>query len=611
MNCNRVVLLLLTIAHTLGNYACEQLGFDPLPLARVPEGFCVSEYATGFLKPRGVDVLSNGDLLVIDMSGSKLWLLWDGDGNGVSDNNERALLVDGDEGINHAVLYHQGYIYASTPVQVYRWPYTLGSREPLQDVHLVVDNIKGSASSELGGEGGHRTRTLVVDSENRLYVQCGSRYNVDPDSSRSMIRRFSLEDLDQNQEITYSWDDGEVFADGLRNEVALDFDGQGVLWGAENGADNLYRDELGGVLSFNNPAEELNRFPEGNADNLHYGYPYCWTEYDLGEPGLGRGTQWAWPPTSTFSDTKTDEWCRANAEPPVMAMQAHSAPLGMRFNLPNHSAPYRFPPGYDDDLFIAFHGSWNRNIPTGYKVVTVPMGEDGMPTSPQPIDFLRADSEQDNGWPYRPLDLAFAPSGEFYLTSGSGCTWRTQGENTIATCTGGNIMAVRYYNPPTASPTASPSEAITVPPTESPSADCTNDPIFTTEYGGNCLSYLPTNVNHGYCQKDGAVEKCSLSCKQECLLAVICTDSDTFDQGWGGCRSYVKGTINHDYCDIDDAVRHCPVSCGLCTVCDESKGRCRERDCGSNKPVASGGCHCDQACVSYDDCCCNYKEACG
>ena len=42
-------------------------------------------------------------------------------------------------------------------------------------------------------------------------------------------------------------------ADGLRNEVGLAFDRHGVLWGVENGADNLMRSDLGGDIHNDNP----------------------------------------------------------------------------------------------------------------------------------------------------------------------------------------------------------------------------------------------------------------------------------------------------------------------------------------------------------------------
>lgn len=76
-------------------------------------------------------------------------------------------------------------------------------------------------------------------------------------------------------------------------------------------------------LRGDNPAEELNRFPESDA-GAHWGYPYCWTEFgtaSLGGRGLGKGTRWAWP---SFMDdgVHTDSWCRANTKPAAVAMQA-------------------------------------------------------------------------------------------------------------------------------------------------------------------------------------------------------------------------------------------------------------------------------------------------
>ena len=89
-------------------------------------------------------------------------------------------------------------------------------------------------------------RTLAFDAEGKwLYVSIGSNGNVDADSFRSRIRRFDISTY-INQPFAYN--DGEIFADGLRNEVGLAFDSYGDLWGVENGADNLYRSDLGGDM---------------------------------------------------------------------------------------------------------------------------------------------------------------------------------------------------------------------------------------------------------------------------------------------------------------------------------------------------------------------------
>eukprot|EP00553_Chaetoceros_curvisetus_P013146 CAMPEP_0204639584 /NCGR_PEP_ID=MMETSP0717-20131115/43507_1 /ASSEMBLY_ACC=CAM_ASM_000666 /TAXON_ID=230516 /ORGANISM="Chaetoceros curvisetus" /LENGTH=162 /DNA_ID=CAMNT_0051659713 /DNA_START=40 /DNA_END=528 /DNA_ORIENTATION=+ len=153
---------------------------------------------------------------------------------------------------------------------------------------------------------------------------CGIGRNVDPDSHRSrIIRRINVSD---EKHFLIDFQKAEVFADGLRNEVALAFDRHGILWGVENGVDNLYHSDLGGDIHNDNPPGELNRFPESLA-GLHWGYPVCWTEYKLpSSVARGRGTQWSWP-----SFGVTDKICREERIPSELAMQANSAPLGITF----------------------------------------------------------------------------------------------------------------------------------------------------------------------------------------------------------------------------------------------------------------------------------------
>ena len=257
---------------------------------------------------------------------------------------------------------------------------------------VVVRNI--NANGQGGAPRGHWTRTLIFDENDYLYVSVGSVGNVDVDDFRSRIRRFQIPANGTLPSGGFDFQQGEIFATGLRNEVGLAFDKNKVLYGVENGADNLVRDDLGGDIHNDNPGEELNRFPIENLGK-HYGYPFCWTEYKLPKsisPG-GKGTIWAWPSTKAV---KNDQWCRDNTVKPVLSMQAHSAPLGITFfnytyvgndtvDCPSGGG---FPQYMDGDAFIAFHGSWNRNPPTGYKVVRVPMNSNGSPKVDEPIDFL-------------------------------------------------------------------------------------------------------------------------------------------------------------------------------------------------------------------------------
>ena len=328
-------------------------------------------------------------------------------------------------GLNHGLELANGYLYASTPGNVYRWPYvagqnSLGNRSTAE---LVIKNIDAVANStDLGARGGHTTRTLAFDPEGKyLYVSTGSKGNVAFNSFRARIRRFDLSAWD-GEPIDFT--DGEIFADGLRNEVGLAFDSHGDMWGVENGADNLYREDLGGDIHNENPGEELNRFRMDQVGQ-HWGYPYCFTEYclssEVGGTGLkgGNNTIWAWP--SFIQDGYTDEWCRENTNPSVISMPSHSAPLGITFynwkNTTSEDCNGGFPKAMDKFAFIAFHGSWNRDPPTGYKVVFVPFDGNGNALY-QPIDLFRhgGRSAKWNNAHIRPVDVQFDQCGRLFVT---------------------------------------------------------------------------------------------------------------------------------------------------------------------------------------------------
>merc|ERR1712157_352316 len=192
------------------------------------------------------------------------------------------------------------------------------------------------------------------------------------------------------------------------------------MGGVENSADKLVRDDLGGDIHEDNPSEELNHFPT-DKEGQTWGYPYCWTEYNLPpDVGEGRGTVWSWP---SFMDDgiHDDNWCRNNTIPPTMALQGHSAPLGITFFQYKSDLPENceggLPEEYDGDAFIGYHGSWNRDVPTGYKVVRVPM-KDGMPSSEQPIDVMwhKGDGAK---WPsgLRPVDVKFDKCSRLLVSS--------------------------------------------------------------------------------------------------------------------------------------------------------------------------------------------------
>ena len=126
----------------------------------------------------------------------------------------------------------------------------------------------------------------------------------------------------------------EVFAEGVRNSVGFDWHPRSrELWFTDNG-----RDMMGDDV----PDDELNvAWKRG----LHFGFPFC-HQGDVSDPEFG--------PQRACSTT----------EPPVQKLGAHVAALGFTFYTGN-----MVPANYRNAVIIAQHGSWNRSVPSGYRVM--------------------------------------------------------------------------------------------------------------------------------------------------------------------------------------------------------------------------------------------------
>eukprot|EP01132_Coremiostelium_polycephalum_P006709 gene6709-8310_t len=361
----------------------SSIGGQPFYLA---PGLCAWEFTSGLTRPRQMHVVSNGDVLV-EQNGV-ISVLWDSNGDGISSSSERAVLTPTGLGLNHAVTVNGGYLYASSASTVYRWPYTPGTRTNLGTGQKVIGSMP---------TGGHSTRTLIFDSNNVLYISIGSNANIDPNSSRSRVVKCPGLNFNTAPTNGYNWNtDCVVHADGVRNEVGLRFDGQGRLWGVENGADNVNRSDIGVPNQKDrNPCEEVNLLDQSGA---FYGYPYCFSEGYLPPPvGLGAKSQWAMP-----SLIKTDAWCRTvtNNIPPKFCMESHTAPLDLIF----HSTS-TFPNPFKSGIFVAQHGSWNRTPPSGYQVININTD----PVTGMPIDGsstkLFGVAVDGNSWSARPASV--------------------------------------------------------------------------------------------------------------------------------------------------------------------------------------------------------------
>ena len=194
--------------------------------AWLPPNFCASIYTDGLQKPRGLHIDSDHDEILLVKRGNSRVIRLD-------DDEKTVVTVASMSGLNHGIELAGGYLYASSSTTVYRWPYQSGQIMTANDNdrrEVIVGMGGTTISSELGAPGGHKTRTLAFDDEGYLYVSIGSNGNVDADSFRSRIRRFDISAWDDATQ-PYIYNKGEVFADGLRNEVGMAFDSFMVIYG--------------------------------------------------------------------------------------------------------------------------------------------------------------------------------------------------------------------------------------------------------------------------------------------------------------------------------------------------------------------------------------------
>jgi len=351
-----------------------------LPNAAVPTGFCPKIWATGLSNPRQILVVAHNELLVLENGKSSITAVFDDNGDGFSDLTERITIANA-AGLNHAMEYNNGFLYASSPSTVFRWRFNPGNRSKLGNAEVAIRGLPVN---------GHSSRTLRFAPDGKLYVQSGSYSNVDNDYSHAQIRLFTL------NRVPLTWEDGELMFYGMRNEVGVAWDSEGRLWGVENGVDNLARSDLGGNIKEDNPSEEVNIFSKKG----FYGYPYCWSEGKLASQyAKGPGTQWVHPQFMN-KNPYNDNWCKENSIKPVWNMQAHTAPLDILFYYNN-----TFPATYRGNAFITQHGSWNRVVPVGYRVITLKLDPvTKLPVSEAP--FLYHNSN-DQRWSnnFRPVGL--------------------------------------------------------------------------------------------------------------------------------------------------------------------------------------------------------------
>lgn len=349
--------------------ACAQVDVHKLT---APAGFQISVFADSKNHPRMMAWSPGGVLLATSTDDGTVLALPDPGGSGKAQRVVTVLQnLDGPHGIG----FQDGKLYVAEVKQVSRYDWdekNLRASNPQVIVHLP------------GSGGGHMTRTLLF-ANRKLYLSAGSSCNVceEKDPHRAAVMEYNQDGSGER-----------IFARGLRNAVGLAFSPQThTVWTTENG-----RDWLGDDV----PPDEINDLGSAGGD---FGWPYCYANR---------------VPDLKFSP-RAAQRCHSTV-PAKVNLQAHSAPLGLAFN-----EGTMFPAEYRGNLFVAFHGSWNRSVPTGYKVVRITIDTDGKPGQVQ--DFITgwlAPGERRKGnWMGRPVGITFGRDGSMYVSDdASGAIYR-------------------------------------------------------------------------------------------------------------------------------------------------------------------------------------------
>ncbi len=334
-------------------------GTSSLPGIQLPQGFQISTYAKGLNTPRFMTIGPGDTLLVANRGGSSVVAYPKGATAAQAGN---PIVVASDLHDPTSLEMHDGYLYIGEGSSIARMK--LGSDLKAGPIERIITDLPD------GGQ--HSTRTVLIGPDNHIYVSIGSDCNVciESDPHRAAIWIYNMDGSG-----------GHQYAKGLRNAVGMAVNPwTNQIWVNVNGRD---------LLGDNIPPETVYLL----VDQGDYGWPRC----DAGtirDPDFGQSA----------------DACNG-VQKPLVTMQAHSAPLGMDF-YPQNST--QFPMNYRNSLYIAFHGSWNRSVPTGHKIVRVPL-QNGKVVGPAE-DFITGWLASDGNSTGRPTGVTFAPDGTMFVS---------------------------------------------------------------------------------------------------------------------------------------------------------------------------------------------------
>ncbi|MEO9870569.1 PQQ-dependent sugar dehydrogenase [Ekhidna sp.] len=342
----------------------EGLSLDSIQL---PDGFKIDVFAR-VNNARSMALTENGTLFVSNRGGDKVYALRDTDGDWKADEK---YVIASDMRMPNGIAFKDGSLYVAEVSKLWRFDdIETNLANPPEPVKIYDDYPT---------DGHHGWKYIAFGPDGKLYVPVGAPCNI-CESKNEMYASITRMNPDGS--------DREVYVHGVRNTVGFTWHPEtGEMWFTDNGRDWLGNDS---------PSCELNRVSEAGQ---HFGYPFCHAG-EIKDPEFG------------------DKYPCSDFVQPAQNLGPHVAPLGLKFCTSD-----MFPSEYQGKIFIAEHGSWNRDPEvghTGHKITLVTeQNGSGIAYEDFATGFLS--KETNTAWA-RPVDAIFASDGSMLVSDDLGGT---------------------------------------------------------------------------------------------------------------------------------------------------------------------------------------------
>ena len=346
---NKKRTLLIFIFSTSLFIDSNEMNLEYLEQLKVPENFEISIIASDIESPRQITETEDGHLIVGSKSGDKVIALIDKDKDSIF---EKHITVASGLQNPTGVVYHKGDLYFAEIDTVWiiknidEWIKSDVESLPQKDIYM----------NNLPSETWHGFKYIDFGPDGNMYIPVGVPCNICLEPQTKDPRFAAI----------HKYADGELItvADGVRNSVGFDWHPlTNKMYFSDNGRDWLGDDS---------PSCELNIIEE---EGSFFGYPYKHAKNVI-DPEFGHLIP-------TLQKKIVD---------PIAELGPHVAPLGIAF----YDGDI-FPEKYQNSIFVALHGSWNKyNGKSGYKVIFIQLDENGNYLSQE--DFITGWLENENAW---------------------------------------------------------------------------------------------------------------------------------------------------------------------------------------------------------------------